>query len=97
MKPIIKELSALILGALALGVIVGLLALLAGCTTVTIPTQFGDATATAPVFLSSQTFELERTSDTLTVKYTRGTDPQATGLSTSIISAAVSAAAKGAK
>ncbi|HBF35247.1 TPA: hypothetical protein DDW35_11870 [Candidatus Sumerlaeota bacterium] len=70
-----------------------LLATLAtACTTIEIPTAYGSAKVTAPVFLTTQNFELTRTSDTLGVKYTRGTDPQASTLVSSAVSAAVTAA-----
>jgi len=70
---------------------------LAACTTLTFPTQCGDATVTVPSFMTAQGFELTRTSDTLRIVYTRGTDPQATALVTGVVAAAVTAAAKGAK
>lgn len=67
---------------------------LAACTTVRIPTEFGEATVTAPVFMTTQEFSLTRTSDTLAVKYQRGTDPQATTITSAAISAAITAAKK---
>jgi hypothetical protein len=86
---IMKKLLCLIalLAACALGI---------GCTTIEIPTAYGSAKVTAPVFLTTQNFELTRTSDTLGVKYTRGTDPQATAITAAAITAAVTAA-KGTK
>ena len=70
-----------------------LLATLAtACTAIEIPTAYGPAKVTAPVFLTTQDFSLTRTSDTLSVKYTRGTDPQATAITTAAIAAAVTAA-----
>ena len=66
---------------------------LAACTTVRIPTEFGEATVTAPVFMTTQEFSLTRTSDTLAVKYQRGTDPQASTIAGTVVAAAVKSAA----
>jgi hypothetical protein len=77
--------------------LIALLGILAACTTVRIPTQYGDATVTTPSFMTVQSFSLKRTSDTLEVVHSRGTDPQATALVTGVVSAAVAGAVKGAK
>jgi hypothetical protein len=74
-----------------------LAALAEGCTTIRIPTMYGDATVTAPVFLTTQDFSLTRTSDTLAIRYQRGTDPQTSTIVGAVVTAAVAAAAKGAK
>jgi hypothetical protein len=67
-------------------------ALLTACTIIEIPTAYGSAKVTAPVFLTTQDFTLTRTSDTLNVKYQRGTDPKAVEITSVTVSAAVTAA-----
>jgi hypothetical protein len=63
-----------------------------GAAIVMVPTAYGQAEVYTPTLLTDQHFNLKRTSDTLEVRYMRGTDDQATSITTSAVTAAVTAA-----